>query len=98
MSASANPRRNSVHREGGANSGMAVDSLGGIAYDPSENVLQLVEAAVTRIDDLFIERGRRYDAAVEHLAYVAELRASHAKEIRESDNSRIAQTRQVDIQ
>jgi hypothetical protein len=77
---------------------MAVDSTGNVAYDPSANVLDLVAAAIARQDDLRRETDRRYDREMWWERYVAEVRAAHAKEIRESDNSRIAQTRQVDVQ
>lgn len=65
--------------------GIPVDRFGGATVDPTANVLQLVDAAVRRQDDLRIAEGRRMD----------DLR--HA-EARRMDDLRIAEAKRMDEQ
>jgi len=86
---------------------MAIDAFGGTAYDPSENVLQLTEAAVQRIDDMADLQARLADEKIKRMEAVAILRADHAREIRtlesnhnaslrHAESARIDSIRQVD--
>jgi hypothetical protein len=58
--------------------------------DPSTNVLDLVEAAIKRQDDL-------RDAEGSHLREVADLRATYATELRRAETQRIDAIRAVDV-
>ncbi len=81
MSARKIPRSGNVVPNGVA--GAAIDRYGGMIYDPSANVLSLVEAAVTRLNDLRDAGTRRAD----------ELRAVDNQRI---DDLRLAESRRVD--
>jgi hypothetical protein len=63
---------------GGGSPGPAVDQSGNQVIDPTQNVLDLVHAAIRRQDDL---------RAVEsqHFRELAELRAAYDKQLREAD-------------
>ena len=87
-----------------AGTGLAVDASGGIAFDPSANVIALNEAAVARIDDLREANSRLLEAEIralraenQHLKETAGLRAEHSKEIREIESNRLNAIRQVDV-
>jgi hypothetical protein len=58
--------------------------------DPTQNVLDLVEAAVQRLDDL-----REAEAA--HHREVSQIRAEHAKELRQIETDRLDAIRAVDV-
>lgn len=77
--------------------GIAVDAQGGAVVDPTANVLDLVEAAVRRQDDLRSAAEKLYDAEVRHLNHMAELRAEFSKELRELESKRVDANRQVDV-
>ncbi len=88
--------------------GLGVDAQGGPVIDPTENVLTLVEAAVSRLDDLRASESRRiddlreakekfHDSEVEHLRTMATLRAEHARDINEKESRRLDAIRQVDV-
>jgi hypothetical protein len=84
--------------------GVGVDSTGGPVIDPTQNVLDLVQAANLRQDDLRQLNDRRIDAEIRVLATAVEgietrmiLRAKHAKEIRDSETRRLDAIRQVDV-
>jgi hypothetical protein len=77
--------------------GIAVDASGGAVIDPTANVLDLVDAAVKRQDDLRGASERYVEARLQHLEDMASLRAEHAKEIRDLDTKRLDATRAVDI-
>jgi len=90
------------------NVGMAVDAAGNIAYDPSKNVLDLVEAAVRCLDDMALLRSqvaetrlnaleREAGIRAEHHRNFSILRADHEKEIRELESNRLNAIRQVDV-
>jgi hypothetical protein len=85
-------------RNGESHPGRAVDLNGNSVVDPTRNVLDLVDAAVTRQDDLRAADGRFRDAQAEHLREMAELRAQHAKELRVIETERINAIREVDTQ
>jgi len=84
--------------------GLAVDASGGIAFDPSANVIALNEAAVQRLDDLRGANERLLQSEIralraenQHLKETAGLRAEHSKEIREIESNRLNAIRQVDV-
>jgi hypothetical protein len=58
--------------------------------DPTQNVLDLVHAAVTRLDDL-----RTLESA--HIREVAEIRFTHAREMRQAEALRLDAIRAVDV-
>jgi hypothetical protein len=69
---------------------MAVDSHGGAVVDPTQNVLDLVDAAVRRLDDL---RAVTLDA----LRREAEMRADYEGRLRTAETARIDAIRAVDV-
>jgi hypothetical protein len=73
-----------------AEPGAAVDASGNPVLDPTKNVLDLVEAAVIRLNDL-------READKEHRKEMDELRTSFAREIREAETARIDAIRAVDV-
>lgn len=84
--------------------GEGVDRLGGAVVDPTQNVLDLVEAAVLRQDDLRLasdvlnaERVLRLEQGVAHIKELSEVREGHAKEMRVSEAARLDSIRQVDV-
>jgi hypothetical protein len=95
-------------RKGIRRNGLGVDASGGPVVDPTENVLQLVEAANKRQDDLRVETNRRLDAENRHVSEIAALRADHAdsistiraqhaKEMSDAESARLNAIRQVDV-
>jgi hypothetical protein len=87
--------------------GLAVDESGQPAYDPSANVLDLVRAAVTRLDDLQESREklaelrqealrREMDLRAEHQKAFAILRGEHSAENLRSEARRIDALRELD--
>jgi hypothetical protein len=85
----------------GASPGPGVDRFGTPVVDPTQNVLDLVNAAIKRQDDLR-EMQARYVARIgemreEHATYIAELRALYQKELREAETARIDAIRAVDV-
>lgn len=59
-------------------------------FDPTKNVLQLVEAAVKRLDDL-------READTKHVKELMQVRADHANELREAESKRLNAIREVDV-
>jgi len=85
-----------VSKAHSGNQGPATDKHNDPVVDPTKNVLDLVQAAITRQDDL-----RRADQALRlsemrRLDEVAELRAQHEKELRLAESARIDAIRAVD--
>ena len=83
-------------------------SSGPRSFDPTNNVIGLVESVDHRHNDLRKADNRYYDLAVSehrrnddsghaHLKEMAELRATYAKDIRSSDLNAAEKTRQVDV-
>lgn len=70
--------------------GPGVDALGNPVRDPTDNVRELVDAAIVRLDDLR-EMGEK------HARELAELRASYDRELREAESNRIDAIRAVDV-
>jgi ribosomal protein L18 len=76
---------------GGQSEGPATDAGNNPVVDPTKNVLDLVEAAVERLDDL-------REKESEHLRELIVLRANHNREMRDAESGRINAIRQVDVQ
>jgi len=88
--------------------GLGTDAQGNPVVDPTRNVIDLVDAAILRQDDLRRASERRLDdlrTAAEHLSNVkhahikevAQLRADHAREIAGAETKRIDAIRAVDV-
>jgi type II secretory pathway component GspD/PulD (secretin) len=77
--------------------GMGVDASGGPVIDPTRNVLDKVEDAVKRLDDLREAAERLSNVKHAHIKEVAELRAAHARELNEAETKRIDAIRTVDV-
>lgn len=80
--------------------GLGVDSSGGPVVDPTENVLQLVEAANRRQDDLrnltATWQERFADMRHRFIEQLATLRAAHTAEMRHVETQRLDAIRAVD--
>jgi hypothetical protein len=88
--------------------GIAVDAHGGAVVDPTKNVLDLVDSAIQRQDDLRALEARhtreivdlraeqRHDQ-IESLEKIEGMRANHQKELREAEADRINAIRAVDV-
>lgn len=88
---STRSRTRDVQQQAGGSIGPATDAQNTPVIDPTENVLQLVDAAVQRQDDL-----RQQESA--HLRELMSLRAQHDQQMREKETERIDSIRAVDVQ
>jgi hypothetical protein len=70
--------------------GPGVDASGQAVIDPTQNVLQLVEAAIKRQDDL-------RESEAKHIRELDMMRDNHSKELRETESARLDAIRAVDI-
>lgn len=70
--------------------GLGVDSQGGPVVDPTQNVLDLVNAAVARLNDL-------RDTDKDHYKEIATLRAEYDEKLRQKEAERIDAIRAVDV-
>jgi hypothetical protein len=70
--------------------GPGVDAQGKPVIDPTQNVLQLVAAAIQRQDDLREQADR-------HVREIAALRAGYDEELRKAETARIDAIRAVDV-
>ena len=77
--------------------GAATDARGVPVRDPSTNVMDVVDAAVERLDDLRVAALERADAAVIHVENMAAMRASFDEKLREAETKRIDAIRAVDV-
>jgi hypothetical protein len=82
---------------------MGVDAHGGPVIDPTKNVLDLVEAAVKRLDDMTALRGDLVDEKIKRLereqallVTMADLRAEHQRDLDALESKRLDAMRQVD--
>lgn len=73
-----------------SSAGVGVDAQGGPVVDPTQNVLDLVTAAIQRQDDL-----REAESA--HVREMMTLRAHFYQELREAESARIDAIRAVDV-
>jgi hypothetical protein len=76
--------------------GMGVDSQGGAVVDPTKNVLDLFRAGAAAARDLREADEKLASERNKHVEFVAKLRAEHSKEMRISDNERLASLRRED--
>lgn len=80
---------------------MPVDSSGGPTVDPTRNVLDLVRAAVTRLDDLRELESRRLEEKLEgekvHIREILKLTSDYEDKLAVAEASRINAIRAVDI-
>lgn len=74
----------------GSDPGPGVDAAGRPVIDPTQNVLDLVQAAIQRQDDL-------REAEARHARELAAMRASYDRELREAESQRIDAIRAVDV-
>jgi hypothetical protein len=70
--------------------GPGVDASGQAVVDPTQNVLDLVEAAIKRQDDL-------REAEAHHVREVGKLREKYAAQLRAAETARIDAIRAVDV-
>ena len=108
MAGAAREPRRVPQPDGGGSQGPATDSQNVPVIDPTQNVLDLVEAAIARQDDLrtaeadhireLLElRGKRFDHDYRRLEEVSDLRARHAQELRQIESNRLNDIRKVDV-
>jgi len=88
--------------------GAGVDSTGRPVVDPTANVLQLVEAAIQRQDDLRMAekehvaevlrlRGEQRSHDLAHMSEVVTIRARYDEQLRDAEAKRIDAIRAVDV-
>ena len=86
------------HREsGGSSIGPSTDRHNDPVIDPTKNVLDLVESAIQRQDDLREVETAHLREVVTLYHEMADLRAEHARELREAEAQRIDAIRAVDV-
>ena len=87
--------------ERGQSEGPATDRNNQPVIDPTANVLDLVEAAIKRIDDIREVETRRVDdlreSFLKHIEVVSMIRAHYEDELRVSESKRIDAVRTVDV-
>jgi len=69
--------------------GVGVDSRGDVAFDPSENVKALSEAAQKRQDDLRASWGELTEAKLDSLKELIKLRADYSDALRDAESRRV---------
>jgi hypothetical protein len=78
--------------------GAAVDAQGRPVLDPTKNVLDLVEAAITRLDDLNEAYRNRYEMEFRNLVDRMDRETRYTSELRKAEAERINAIRSVDVQ
>ena len=73
-----------------AEPGPGVDAAGRPVIDPTQNVLDLVQAAIQRQDDLRAAESK-------HIREILAMRAEHTQELRKAETARIDAIRAVDV-
>lgn len=76
--------------------GMAVDSAGNVAWDPSRNVAALVLAETRRQDDLRTAAKELSDTKHQHEREIGALREQYQEKIGKAESGRLDSIRQVD--
>lgn len=71
--------------------GLGVDARGNPVIDPTANVLQLVQAAIARLDDL-------REVGLRHVNEISAGRGEYEQKLREAEAGRIDAIRAVDVQ
>jgi hypothetical protein len=77
--------------------GAAVDAQGRAVLDPTKNVLDLVQAAIDRLDDLNTAYREHYDMRFELLEKQMDRETAHSAELRKAEAERINAIRSVDV-
>jgi hypothetical protein len=81
--------------------GPGVDAQGRAVIDPTQNVLDLVDAAIKRLDDVADSAFRRQDdlreVEAQHIREILNIRAEYDRELREAESNRIDAIRAVDV-
>lgn len=77
--------------------GIGVDKSGGPVIDPTKNVMDMVDAAISRQDDLREETNRRMDAEISNIKQMMIDLKEHAKELGSAEAKRIDAIRAVDV-
>jgi len=77
--------------------GVGVDSFGGHVIDPTENVKALTKAEAQRQDDLRKAHEKYTNMRFLYIEKIAELRATHEKEMANKESARLDSIRQVDV-
>jgi hypothetical protein len=77
--------------------GPGVDAAGVPVIDPTQNVLDLVQAAIQRQDDLREADGKTLQAESVHLRELMALRADYEDRLRKAESRRIDAIRAVDV-
>src|ERR1039458_3280298 len=77
--------------------GRPVDAQGLPATDPTKNVIDILDAAVDRQDDLRTAETRLLDAQIAHTNESARLRAEYDDKLRDAESKRIDAIRAVDV-
>lgn len=81
--------------------GPAVDKEGRPVIDPTANVINILEAAVQRLDDVRTAELRRQDdlreAQAQRVEEIVRLRAEYDEQLREAESKRIDAIRAVDV-
>lgn len=83
--------------ESGSGVGTPIDIYGSAAFDPTQNVIALVEALAKSTADLRAADRKYADSEHVHLKEIGTIRAAHAETLRISDLDRLDKTRQVDV-
>jgi hypothetical protein len=78
-------------KQGSSSEGPSTDQNNDPVIDPTQNVRELVEAAILRQDDLREQESR-------HVREIASLRAGYQMELRTAETERINAIRAVDVQ
>jgi hypothetical protein len=77
--------------------GAATDSFGRAVLDPTKNVLDLVQAAITRLDDLNNSYREHYNLRFVQMDERLDREFSHISELRKAESDRIDAIRAVDV-
>jgi len=77
--------------------GPGVDASGTPVVDPTQNVLDLVQAAIQRQDDLREADGEKLQAESIHLRELMALRSEYEDRLRKAETARIDAIRAVDV-
>jgi hypothetical protein len=86
----------------GGSMGPSTDKHNDPVIDPTKNVLDLVQSAIARLDDIRVLSVTRMDDLREqesrHVREIAALRADYQAELRQAETERINAIRAVDVQ
>ena len=80
----------------GYGNGVGVDRLSGPVVDPTKNVEDAIDNLKETVDGKFKALATLSKERVKRVEFIAKLRAGHNKELRKSDNARLASQRRED--